>query len=218
MARTTRNQWLTPDAETGADVCRPLSIPPHFLPIVSTLLETLTDEWRWEDFGDQTPADCVVAMRAMLDTFYAGCDVRFTPSRFHLAWPEGVSASGGSGVEQWVASTASENNGAWRMNPAAIGDVITWKQPMRAGTYTAILHTLRRTNCGIIQLKVDASNQGSLDAYGTTLDNWVASLGTFTIADDGVHGVSLEVTGKNAASGGYFMYVNRLYLFQLASS
>jgi hypothetical protein len=218
MAKTTRNQWLTPDSETGDDICRPLSIPPAFLTTVSGLLETLTEQWRWEDFGDISPADCVVAMRTMLDTFYQGCDVRFTPSRFNLSWPEGVNASGGAGAAGWVGIATCENGGVWRISPASIGDTITWKQPMRAGTYTAIFHTIRRTNGGIVQLKLDGSNKGSLDTYGTTLDNWVASLGTFTIADDGVHQITLEVTGKNAASSSYFMYFDRLYLFQLASS
>lgn len=71
MAKTIR-AWLTPDSEGGGTVCRPLTIRTEFLPIVSTLLETLTDSFRWENFGDQTPDQCAAYMREMMDGYYSG--------------------------------------------------------------------------------------------------------------------------------------------------
>ena len=63
--------FLTPDTQ-GGFVTRPLHIPVQFLAIVSGHISYLTDSWNWEEFGDMSVQECVDAMQAMLDEYYAG--------------------------------------------------------------------------------------------------------------------------------------------------
>ena len=63
--------WLSPNLEDGT-VYRPLAIPAPFVAHVSGALLDLCEEWNWEAFGDMSVADCVTAMKAMLDVYYGG--------------------------------------------------------------------------------------------------------------------------------------------------
>lgn len=212
MARTTRNQWLTPDDETGAAICRPLSIPPAFLSIVSGLLETLTDEWRWQEFGDIAPADCVDAMRTMLDAFYEGCPMTYTPNRYTLDVLDFVKASGTA--DAFVGDSRFWKAGYYKSVTPANGD--NWRSvlPLAAGSYHVAWLGIKDNLSGILQAKIDGVSKGTIDLYsGSAQFNTFATFGPFTLSEDAIVTLDIVVNGKNASSTGYKAGITEILVY-----
>lgn len=71
-----RRAYLTPDSETGDDVCRQLSIPPELLPFVNEALDELANPANWEEHGDMSVDDTVALVNSMLFDSYGDCEVQ----------------------------------------------------------------------------------------------------------------------------------------------
>lgn len=84
---------------------------------------------------------------------------------------------------------------------------------LNAGTYKIIVGYVKTTNAGIIEVLLGTTSIGTVDAYGVTSYNNVA---TFTYSPTArVSGnLRLKITNKNAGSSGYFMAVGRLELIR----
>lgn len=66
-----RKAFLTPDATTGDNICRPLSIPLPLLPSFGGALAALTETQQWEQFGAVTPQEAAEACTEIVAAWYA---------------------------------------------------------------------------------------------------------------------------------------------------
>jgi|GEM_PF-1796550 len=102
----------------------------------------------------------------------------------------------------------------------AIGDFVTYAIPnVQAGTYTIQVRMKRSTNRAVFQTATSDSlggtytNRGStLDGYNTAMDYVEVPAGTVTFGSAGTKYIRFTATGKQAASSGYWMAIDRIRL------
>lgn len=167
--------WLTPDTPDGAIVGRVLLIPEVFTPYVDGALEDLADAFNWEAFGTETPDAAALAMRAMIDDFYASTvmtDISggltsipiWNPSSAPNGWAFGADALAFD-AGSYAFSNTNQNN------------EVTWAVPIGAGTWSISALVTQRTTSGIITWSIDGTSVGTTDTRaGATVRNAIVTV------------------------------------------
>lgn len=119
-------------------------------------------------------------------------------------WGTG-SATNGTSVKTWSKFVTSGNDFCRYASVAspANGDTVEFKFPLKAGNYNLELIYLRRTDSGIVNLYLDGSQIGTIDAYSSTNSNVNRLILNFSVTTTGIHSFKLVVAGKNASSSGF---------------
>ncbi len=119
-------------------------------------------------------------------------------------------------VSTVIESDARFSNGkAIKVFGTAVGNYCEWTLPnVTAGTYNVTFYYKRLNTRAVVQSSIDGSNQGgTVDMYGAT-EAWQvpANLGSMTFSTTGNRVLRLTVTGKNGASSGYSMHIDKIVL------
>lgn len=85
---------------------------------------------------------------------------------------------------------------------AADGDNISFKQTLKAGTYTLVTIIRKDADCGILNLKVNGTTITNYDGYAAAPAYQLLS-DDFTLAQDGDVTFTIAINSKNAASSDF---------------
>jgi len=117
-----------------------------------------------------------------------------------------------SGATASVQSDANMSGGKWvALFGNSVGDHIDFTIPaIPAATYTLQMSWKGLNNRGILQLSIDGTNVGPpLDQYSAGQTYHTTSFGNVTFAAAGGHTIRLTVVGKNSASSGYEISIDK---------
>jgi len=98
----------------------------------------------------------------------------------------------------------------------ANGDRLNYKVYLDAGTYTFTVLGCKDGDTGILDFLIDEVSKGTADTYGATANNSLFTVSGVVIATPGIKTLSLKVSGKNASSGGYYMYLTMISIYRTA--
>lgn len=179
--------WLTPDAGTGAAICRPLTVPLEYLPAVNGALQQLLDTWNWEEHGNQTPDQAVATMQAMLDAFYTeNCGMtQVYPEVINLWWRD-ATVLHGNPLLLTVTANQIDNHYYAQSAPGAL-DQCKMTVLLGAGTYKLVAIGGTSATGGLQTVKMDGATIGTLNWNGAVVWNVERTLTNIVIADDGLH-------------------------------
>lgn len=150
-------------------------------------------------FADQYPS-----AKALFPTL-------FGPAVWEAETVTGITASTGDTVSVFNETEASGGAGSKLASNAAADFIQYPLTGVLAGTYTVKVRYKKHTTRGIFQLSIDGVNQGAtVDEFGSAAYTEV-SLGTKTLTA-GTHNFRFTVTGRNTASTGYDLTVDRITL------
>jgi hypothetical protein len=96
-------------------------------------------------------------------------------------------------------------------SPGALGDSFQQNFAMASGTYTLFVMGYTSTNRGQVTFTIDGVTQGTIDLYNATGGESISSIGV-TITTTGVHSIIGTVTGRNGASTGYLIPLNKYWI------
>lgn len=192
-----------------------LSIPNGFMPFVSDQLEALTDDWRWEQDGTLTPAQCAVLMRTMVDDYYASICVTpggqsvvplpvYKPAAVSSSWLEVIDARMVSnGYSHWAAAVSQ----SWAY----------WDVFLSPGTWSFLCVGNSRSSNGIMNIAVSGVGGVQTDWYSAAVGlNSIRELGAFVIPDSTMRRVTLTMFSKNGSSTGYDAWMSEMYMKRVA--
>lgn len=117
----------------------------------------------------------------------------------------GMQAPDTVGQGTWLHGSSVPDGYLWSYlynTAAADGDNITWNFRCPAGTYTLTYVGTGSTDSGIIDIYIDASEEGSKDCYLASRAGLRHEITSISLSA-GAHTVKLTVDGKNASSSGY---------------
>lgn len=126
------------------------------------------------------------------------------PVNHNHFWGTG-SATNGTSVKTWSKFVTSGNDFCRYASVAspANGDTVEFKFPLKSGNYNLELIHLRRTDSGIVNLYLDGSQIGTIDAYSSTNSNVNRFTASFSVATTGIHSFKAVVAGKNTSSSSF---------------
>ena len=91
---------------------------------------------------------------------------------------------------------------------STLNHYVEYKVDLKQGTFALDLYFARDGNRAILTVAIDGTDVGTIDQYGATELNSLATLTGITVATSGVHTVRLTAATKHASSTGYDSYVN----------
>ncbi len=127
----------------------------------------------------------------------------FVPSRTSGTWSITAGSNYWGGNALYAASPA---NGQYVEYYAALG----------AGTWKVSLMYARATDRGILNLTVNGTSIGSIDAYGTVSEKLVYTTSSFVLTAAADYLLRIAVNGKNASSSNYYAILQRLFFERTA--
>jgi hypothetical protein len=98
----------------------------------------------------------------------------------------------------------------------AQNDEIGFDLVLAAGTWTVYVVYFRYTNQGIMSVRFDGVEKGTIDAYGSAAANMVGSVTAIAVATTAKIRVSLKMATKNGSSSAYFLYLSQIVLVRTA--
>jgi len=96
-------------------------------------------------------------------------------------------------------------NGYIYNSSAANNDQINFLVSFEAGTWSCGIIYLKFSYCGILDLLIDGVSVGTSDAYAAVVTWTQRLIFTGLVITEGIHTVSIKVTGKNVSSTGYVL-------------
>ena len=120
------------------------------------------------------------------------------------------SATGGGGSSTARIQYSGEFSGGdiYSGTTASAGWYIEYPVLLNAGTWTLDFIYTKYTPQGICDVKIDGTVVATQDMYGTLAYNSVSSTTGISVATAGIKTLRFEITGKNASSSRYDMYLN----------
>lgn len=122
------------------------------------------------------------------------------------------------GQGTWIhfAQTSHLYNGAFQnstgVDIGGNGDNFTMNFRCPAGTYTLRFNSTTSTFLGIIDVYIDASEEGSFDAYSAAIDyNNIEEISGLVLTS-GEHALKFQIDGKNALSSAWYMRLSGITL------
>jgi hypothetical protein len=118
------------------------------------------------------------------------------------------------GIWAWISSSVQYFYGTLRTSSHANGDQINYKVYLDAGTYTITVLGIKDGNTGIMDVLIDGVSKGTVDTYGAGTNNSLFPVSGIVVTTPGIVTLSLKTTGKNASSGGYYMYYSSISIYR----
>jgi hypothetical protein len=195
--------WLTPTASGDPVVTRCLCIPPEFLPAFNGALQMLLEEFNWEEFGDQSPADCVATVQSIMDAYYSGECIMTAPAQQMAAtlWGE-LNVVAGNTI-RWVANSTQQLGGYWEQFTNAQNDIVEWNLQLDEGVYLLSILGVTQTKMGITTVYVDSVSQGTIDWYSAALTQNVLKTISVSVLVGGNHEIEFKAATKNSSATQY---------------
>lgn len=99
----------------------------------------------------------------------------------------------------------------------ALNDRVDYHAFMTAGTYSFVFVIRTGADYGKIHVLIDDVDVGSVDGYSAgDVDNVVKTISSVSVGANGLKKISLKLTDKNAASGGYYAVISSLSFHRTA--
>jgi hypothetical protein len=186
--------------------------------LLAGFIAFLTDVYSYED-PESAQADGVAAVfdEGYAQTNWDGCDqppeCEPMSSETLLLLDTAVIVSGAAQV--WTADSAQSMAGYWIQGAGATGDAFFWDRYLASGAWYFEMTYVRNTNQGKADFYISNSLTGTViatvavDQYGTLARNMVATLSA-TLPENGLYRITVEGTGKNAASSGFLRAISRV--------
>lgn len=108
----------------------------------------------------------------------------------------------------------------WQQSPAFNGDAFSSAIFLGAGSYKITLMGSKQSNCGLLTISLDGvAMLTNVDFYSaTSVFNVDLSGATITVGTSGMHLLSGVVTGKNASSTGYGIFLTYIEFLPLTET
>lgn len=166
----------------------------------------------WTDPQDWNDQDLVTAelLNAQLPGNMRFLHDDFPPKRAML-WHINSLVTYGNALTRSANNSQMFNQLSYQ-NAAANGDTFTQSFFLRAGTYTFKVLGEETVNSGKVDWTLDGESIAvGQDWVGATNYNVIKSVSDVVITEGGVHVLQGEISGKNAASGGYELKLTAMW-------
>lgn len=211
----TRGAYLTPEALSGAVVCRPLLIPVELLSAFNGALEELTKSYNWQELGAMTPVEAADAAREIIDRYYIDNCEAFSMSELSIdksiEWFSWVVQTGNA-IQQTTNTVGNEATVNWFQSAAAINDKLRYTLWLDAGLYKITIKAACLSAGGIQHIQIGGTDYALLDWYSPTPINSVYQSGYFPVAAAGNVSIDSLMSTKNAASSSYRLMGERFWI------
>jgi len=148
------------------------------------------------------------------DSNYAGAGGIWTTPIF---WNMLVAAPDAVGQGTWTQTQANTHIYAgYFQNGGVNGDNFSCNFRCPAGTYTLRFNASKYTNRGVVDIYMDAGEEGSFDLYAGSLDETNIEEIAGLVLTAGEHILKFQLDGQHASSSGYYFAASGIWLQRTA--